>query len=340
MRAVSCNSFGPLTNLQVVERDRLPLGSDEIRIAVTAAGVNFVDALFVQGLYQIKPPLPFVPGNEVAGVVSEVGADVTSLQVGQRAFTNVGLGGYASEVVVPAKRAALTPESMTDGQAATFTQSYSTAWFALAKRARVSAGMSMLVLGAGGGDQRGPPLAGGTDRVSTRAGRTCSPGSVRPQDRGQDGARSLTIRRHDTMGSEQITRASHICLPATWHRGSIRCCWRFAVRPTPMFRVATAWRVVHPTSSCMSNPTRSTHLRTSPITSASRRRVCPRATSSGDTTSRAAARCWGSEAARSTRTDRGRVACSIAGCSPRPASSPTATSRRSGSECAAGGSNR
>ncbi len=151
MRVVSCDSFGPLTDLQVVERDRLPLGPDEIRIAVTAAGGNFVDALFVQGLYQIKPPLPFVPGNEVAGVVSEVGADVTSLQVGQRAFTNVGLGGYASEVVVPAKRAASTPESMTDGQAATFTQSYSTAWFALAKRARVSAGQSMLVLGAGSG---------------------------------------------------------------------------------------------------------------------------------------------------------------------------------------------
>jgi NADPH2:quinone reductase len=151
MRVVSCNSFGPLTDLAIEERDPWPLGPDDVRIAVSAAGVNFVDALFVQGLYQIKPPLPFVPGNEIAGVVSEIGAGVTTLQVGQRVFTNVGLGGYASEVTVPAKRAMPTPGSMTDGQAATFTQSYSTAWFALVKRARVSAGQSMLVLGAGSG---------------------------------------------------------------------------------------------------------------------------------------------------------------------------------------------
>jgi NADPH:quinone reductase len=151
MRVVSCNSFGPLSDLAIEERDPWPLGPDDVRIAVTAAGVNFVDALFVQGLYQIKPPLPFVPGNEIAGVVSEVGSAVTTVEVGQRVFTNVGLGGYSSEVAVAARRAVPTPDSMTDGQAATFTQSYSTAWFALQKRAKVSAGQSMLVLGAGGG---------------------------------------------------------------------------------------------------------------------------------------------------------------------------------------------
>jgi NADPH:quinone reductase len=151
MRVVSCNSFGPLAGLSIEARDPWPLGPDDVRISVTAAGVNFVDALFVQGLYQIKPPLPFVPGNEVAGVVSEIGSGVTEFAVGQRVFTNVGLGGYASEVAVPAKRVLATPDSMTDGQAATFTQSYSTAWFALVERARVSAGQSMLVLGAGGG---------------------------------------------------------------------------------------------------------------------------------------------------------------------------------------------
>ncbi len=151
MQVVSCNSFGPLAGLSIEERGSLPLGPDDVRIAVTAAGVNFVDALFVQGLYQIKPPLPFVPGSEVAGVVTEIGSAVTAVEVGQRVFANVGLGGYATEVVVPAKRAMPTPDSMTDGQAATFTQSYSTAWFALAKRAKVTVGQSMLVLGAGGG---------------------------------------------------------------------------------------------------------------------------------------------------------------------------------------------
>ncbi|MDX2170419.1 MAG: alcohol dehydrogenase catalytic domain-containing protein, partial [Deltaproteobacteria bacterium] len=151
MRRVVCRQFAPLDSLTIESADEPRPAAGEVLVAVRAAGVNFVDALFVQGLYQIKPPLPFVPGNEVAGVVSEIGSAVTTLQVGQRVFTNVGLGGYASEVAVPAKRAVPTPDSMTDGQAATFTQSYSTAWFALVKRARVATGQSMLVLGAGGG---------------------------------------------------------------------------------------------------------------------------------------------------------------------------------------------
>jgi NADPH2:quinone reductase len=113
--------------------------------------VNFVDALFVQGLYQIKPPLPFVPGNEIAGVVNAVGEGMSGFAVGDRVFANVGLGGFASEVMVDARRVAHTPAVLTDAQAATFTQSYSTAWFALVHRARVRAGQSMLVLGAGSG---------------------------------------------------------------------------------------------------------------------------------------------------------------------------------------------
>ncbi len=208
MRVVSCDSFGPLTDLQVVERDRLPLGPDEIRIAVTAAGVNFVDALFVQGLYQIKPPLPFVPGNEVAGVVSEVGADVTSLQVGQRAFTNVGLGGYASEVVVPAERAASTPESMTDGQAATFTQSYSTAWFALAKQARVSAGQSMLVLGAGSGVGLAAVDVGRSLGMTVIAAASSADKRAAASDRG-------AVAVIDTRASKTSRRA-----PRNWHSNS------------------------------------------------------------------------------------------------------------------------
>lgn len=118
---------------------------------MTAAGVNYVDGLFVQGQYQIKPPLPFVPGNEIAGRISEVGAEITSFAVGDRVFANVGLGGYASEVVVDARRVQRTPSTLTDGQAATFTQSYMTAWFALHHRARATAGQWLLVLGAGGG---------------------------------------------------------------------------------------------------------------------------------------------------------------------------------------------
>lgn len=151
MRVVSCNSFGPVSNLTIEERPPAPVGPGQVRIAVTAAGVNFVDGLFVQGLYQIKPPTPFVPGGEVAGVISEVGEGVTTHAVGDRVFTSTGLGGFTSELVWPAKRVFRTPDALTDGQAATFVQSYGTAWFALHHRARMQAGESLLVLGAGGG---------------------------------------------------------------------------------------------------------------------------------------------------------------------------------------------
>jgi len=119
---------------------------------VTAAGVNFVDALIVQGLYQVRPPLPFTPGGETVGVVTEVGEGVTTPMVGQRVLvTSIGAGGFTTEMVVPARLALAVPPSLTDGQAATFMQSYMTAWFALVQRARVQPGQWLLVLGAGGG---------------------------------------------------------------------------------------------------------------------------------------------------------------------------------------------
>lgn len=151
MRAVICPSFGPLDQLEVIEQAAPACGPREVRIAVTAAGVNFVDGLLVQGRYQVKPPVPFTPGNEVAGRVAEVGVEVSGFAVGDRVFANVGFGGFVSEVVVDARRVMHTPDALSDGQAATFTQSYMTAWFALRERARAQAGHWLLVLGAGGG---------------------------------------------------------------------------------------------------------------------------------------------------------------------------------------------
>lgn len=152
MRVVSCNSFAPVDQLVLEDRPSAPLGEGAVRIGITACGVNFVDGLIVQGLYQLKPSLPFVPGGEVAGVVTEVGPGVTSHHVGQRVFCTTGLsGGYADEAVVAAFRAFPTPDNLSDGQAATFVQSYCTAWFALHHRAKAQAGEWLLVLGAGGG---------------------------------------------------------------------------------------------------------------------------------------------------------------------------------------------
>jgi len=151
MQVVVCNQVGSLDQLVVEERPSPDLYPACVRIAVTACGVNYVDALFVQGKYQIKPPTPFIPGMEIVGRVTEVAGDVAGINVGDRVFANIGLGGYVSEAVVAASRVVVLPESLTDGQAATFMQSYLTGWFALVERARVEAGKWLLVLGGGGG---------------------------------------------------------------------------------------------------------------------------------------------------------------------------------------------
>jgi NADPH2:quinone reductase len=151
MRAVICKSFGPLDDLVIEEQPSPDLAPGQVRVQVTAAGVNFVDALLAQGLYQIKPPLPFVPGGESVGVVVELGADVTSPDLGDRVLVMGGVGGFATEMVARAESVVTVPASITDGQAATFMQSYMTAYFALVERAHVEAGQWLLVLGAGGG---------------------------------------------------------------------------------------------------------------------------------------------------------------------------------------------
>ena len=151
MQVVVCNQVGALDQLVVEDRPSPDLYPTCVRIAVTACGVNYVDALFVQGKYQIKPPTPFIPGMEIVGRVTEVAGDVAGINVGDRVFANIGLGGYVSEAVVAASRVVVLPESLTDGQAATFMQSYLTGWFALVERAHVEAGKWLLVLGGGGG---------------------------------------------------------------------------------------------------------------------------------------------------------------------------------------------
>jgi NADPH:quinone reductase len=157
-RAVECAAFGPVDQLRIVERESPVLGPGSVRLAVSRCGVNFVDGLFVEGRYQIKPSLPFVPGMEVVGRVIEVANDVEpgdGVTLGDRVFANVGLGGYASEAVAPASSVVPVAAMLTDGQAATFVQSYMTGWFALRERAGIvpgeCAGQSILVLGAGSG---------------------------------------------------------------------------------------------------------------------------------------------------------------------------------------------
>src|ERR1700693_5782878 len=104
MREVVCRSFAPLDELVIEERESPVLAPGQARVAVTAGGVNFVEALLVQGLYQIRPPLPFVAGGESVGVVSELGEGVTGVQLGDRVLVTSGVGGFATEMVAPADR--------------------------------------------------------------------------------------------------------------------------------------------------------------------------------------------------------------------------------------------
>ena len=151
MRAALCTELGPPDVLRVVEVDDPVAGPGSVVIDVAAAGVNYVDALFVSGEYQIKPALPFVPGSEVAGTVRAVGDGVEDVAPGDRVLTSCGLGGFAEQVVVRATQVTPLPDGLDFERAATFTQSYCTALFALRERARAVPGESLLVLGAGGG---------------------------------------------------------------------------------------------------------------------------------------------------------------------------------------------
>lgn len=152
MRAVVCSDFAPIDQLRIEERpDPGPPGPGRVVVAVRAAGVNFVDGLFVQGKYQIKPPTPFTPGGEIAGDVVSVGEGVDEVSVGDRVLAMPWLGGYASHVDVAARSVVAIPDALTYGQAAALVQSYATMLFAFTRRTQLRAGEWVLVLGAGGG---------------------------------------------------------------------------------------------------------------------------------------------------------------------------------------------
>jgi NADPH2:quinone reductase len=152
VRAVVCRELGPPSAL-VVEDVPAPdaPGPGRVVLDVEAAGVNYVDALFVQGQYQIKPSLPFVPGSEVAGTIAAVGEGIDDLAVGDRVLASCGLGGFAEQVSLAAASAVRLPGALDAATAATFTQSYATALFSLRDRGGLGPGEIVLVLGAGGG---------------------------------------------------------------------------------------------------------------------------------------------------------------------------------------------
>jgi NADPH2:quinone reductase len=151
VRKVVTPSFGSLDQLTVVEEPDLVPAPGQVVIDVEAAGVNFVDGLIVEGRYQVKPPMPYTPGSEVAGTISAVGDGVIDRAVGERVLALPSSGGYASQVVVPSPAAVAIPDNLTAGQAAGLVQSYATMLYALTRRTTVREGEWFAVLGAGGG---------------------------------------------------------------------------------------------------------------------------------------------------------------------------------------------
>ncbi len=151
MKSVLCKAYGPPESLVVEDVPPLDPGPGELVVTMKAASVNFPDVLIIQNKYQIKPPLPFSPGSELAGVVKAVGSGVAHLRAGDRVMAIVGYGAFAEEVKVDARRALPLPDAMTFEQAAAFGLTYATSEHALVDRGAVRAGETLLVLGAAGG---------------------------------------------------------------------------------------------------------------------------------------------------------------------------------------------
>ena len=125
--------------------------AQEVLVKIEAASLNFPDLLIVQNKYQMKPPLPFVPGSEYAGTVEAVGEGVAHLKVGQRVACLSGTGGFATHAIAPAALCMPLPPGFPAVDAAAFIMIYATSWHALIDRAQLKSGETVLVLGAAGG---------------------------------------------------------------------------------------------------------------------------------------------------------------------------------------------
>lgn len=151
MKAWWCDTLSGVQGLQWREAPTPEPGPRQVRIAVRAASLNFPDLLIVEGKYQFKPPLPFVPGSEFAGTVDAVGEGVTHLRPGDPVAAIAGTGGFGTHAVVDAERVLPLPPGFAIEDGAAFAFTYGTSHHALMDRAALQPGETVLVLGAAGG---------------------------------------------------------------------------------------------------------------------------------------------------------------------------------------------
>ena len=140
MRAVLCRKYGPPESLTIEDVDDPTAADGQVVVDVKACAVNFPDVLIIQNLYQFKPPLPFSPGAEVAGVVSSVGPGVDGVTVGDRVFASPGWGALAEKIALGASSLIPIPDGIDFGPASSFLYAYGTSHYALKDRARLQAG--------------------------------------------------------------------------------------------------------------------------------------------------------------------------------------------------------
>jgi NADPH2:quinone reductase len=151
MKAVLCKQYGPPDALTFEELPSPRPGPGEVVVSVKAASVNFPDVLIIQNKYQFKPPLPFSPGSELAGIVKEVGTGVANVKPGDKVIAFTTYGAFAEEVKTEAARLLPLPEGMDFASGAAFLLTYGTSDHALRDRGGLKAGETLLVLGAAGG---------------------------------------------------------------------------------------------------------------------------------------------------------------------------------------------
>lgn len=151
MKALLSKTVGGPETLVLEDVPAPVAGPGQVVIDVRAVGVNFPDVLMIKDMYQFKPPRPFSPGGEIAGVVSAVGDGVTRFKVGDRVLGSTGSGGMAEQIALDASRARTFPASMSFEEGAALIMTYGTTIYALKDRGHLKAGESLLVLGAAGG---------------------------------------------------------------------------------------------------------------------------------------------------------------------------------------------
>jgi NADPH:quinone reductase len=151
MKAMLSRRIGGPETLELEESPDPQPGAGEVLLAVKACGVNYPDLLIIEDRYQFKPPRPFAPGGEVAGVIERIGPGVAGWKCGDRVIGSVIAGGMAEKLVLAADQCIAMPASMPFDEASALVLTYGTSIYALKDRAKLKAGETLLVLGAAGG---------------------------------------------------------------------------------------------------------------------------------------------------------------------------------------------